>query len=418
MEMTKATGEMVKSEEMFKASEVNKTKEMLKSAEHLKDKLIKTRREFHMYPEISGCEAETSKKVASYLNKLGFKVTEGVGGYGVVAEMKGNKPGKTVALRADMDALQIQEMNEVPYKSKHDGVMHACGHDNHMTILLGAAELIAGHMKQGEVQGTVRLIFQPSEEKSPVGGSRKMIAEGALDDVDAVFGLHVWPDIPQGKIGVKSGAVMAASDHFTVTIHGKSSHAARPDEGIDALLLGAQFVQAVQNIVSREVNPASPAVVTIGRMEAGTRYNIVAETCTLEGTCRTLNEDVRDHIEKQLKQVLDGICLMHGASGELNYERGYMAVINDEEMVLTARETVAELFGGKAVASVSEPSMCGEDFAFYLKEKPGALIWLGTGREPENTFPLHNSKFDVDEEILWKGAALMAQIAFDFLGKF
>lgn len=397
--------------------------DILESAKALNERLIKIRREFHKYPEVSGCEKETSQRVAACLKELGYEVyevSERVGGYGVLAVLRGDlagsgeadAAGRTVALRADMDALQIQELNDVEYKSKNTGVMHACGHDNHMTILLGVAELLA--QQKENLNGTVKLIFQPAEELSPVGGSRKMIAEGVLKDVDAIFGLHVWPDLPHGTVGVKAGPLMAASDHFSVTIHGKSSHAAKPDSGIDAVVMGAQFVEAIQNIVSRETSPLKSAVITIGTFHAGTRYNIIAEQCVLEGTCRTLNEDVRANTEKRLQNILDGICLMHGVKGELNYQRGYMAVDNDAEMTEQIKQAAVHLFGAEAVEEIKEPSMCAEDFAFYLKERPGAFVWLGTGTD-EQKYPLHNSRFDVDEDILWRGAALLAETALEFL---
>lgn len=385
---------------------------MIESAKGLNEKLVEIRRDFHMHPEISGCEKETGTKIARYLKKLGYEVQENVGGYGVIGVIMGEKPGKTVALRADMDALQIQELNDTDYKSQNPGVMHACGHDNHMTALLGAAMLLA--QDKENLAGEVRLLFQPAEEISPIGGSRKLIAAGALDGVDAVFGLHVWPDLPHGKVGVKGGALMAASDHFTVTIKGKSSHAAQPNEGIDAIVMGTQYVQAIQSMVAREISPIDSAVVTIGRFNAGSRYNIVAENCELEGTCRTLNEDVRNYIEERMKKILKGICLMHDASGNLSYERGYMAVMNDDKMAAAARKTAVKLFGETAVVDLKASSMCAEDFSFYLKEKPGAFLWLGTGNGEEDTYPLHNSRFDVNEDILWRGAAFLAQTARDF----
>lgn len=386
--------------------------ELFESAKALEDHLTALRREFHMYPEVSGCEKETSKRVAKYLKNLGYEVTERVGGYGVIAVLKGDKKGKTVALRADMDALQIEELNDLEYCSKNKGVMHACGHDNHITILLGAAKLLAE--RKEHLAGTVKLIFQPAEELSPVGGSRGMIKEGALDGVDAVFGLHVWPDLPHGKVGVRAGALMAASDHFTVEIHGKSSHAAMPEEGIDSIVLGSRFVELIQSVISRELSPLQSAVITIGTFEAGTRYNIVAEKCHMEGTCRTLHEPVRNYVEKRMREILSGLCQMYHVKGELEYLRGYMSLVNDAEMTEMIKETAIRLFGMEGVEEIKNPSMCGEDFSFYLKERPGAFVWLGTGTE-ELCYPLHSSRFNVKEDILWRGAALMAGTAVDFL---
>lgn len=387
------------------------TASLLASAQGMSKELIDIRRQLHRRPELSGQEKATAALVSEKLRGLGYEVTEQVGGYGVCGFLSGGEAGKTVALRADMDALSIEEQNDVPYKSQTAGVMHACGHDNHVAMLLGAAKLLKDRQKS--LQGNIKLLFQPAEEMSPVGGSRAMMEAGALTGVDAVFGLHVWPSLPHGTVGVKSGAMMAASDHFSVTLHGRSSHAGQPDEGIDAVVMGAQLVQAVQDLVSREISPLRPAVVTIGRFRAGSRYNILAETCELEGTCRTFHEAVRSHIEKRLKAIVDGICLMHGAEGELHYERGYAAVVNHEAMTNISFAAASHLFGEEKAVRVEEASMCAEDFAFYLKERPGSFVWLGTGTETLS-YPLHNARFDVDEDILWRGAALLAQTAVEF----
>ena len=387
------------------------------SAKAFMPKLSEIRRDFHMHPEVSQHEERTGKKVAEYLKEMGCdEVYENVGGYGVVGVIKGKKPGKVVALRADMDALQIQEMNEVPYKSQNDGVMHACGHDNHMTGLLGAAMLLCE--RREEIAGTVKLIFQPAEEMSPVGGSRGMLHSGYMDDVEAVFGLHVWPDLPHGKIGVKAGPLMAATDHFTINIHGKTAHGAKPNQGIDAVVLGSQFVMAAQTIVSRKVDPLDNAVVTFGIFNAGTRYNIIAGDCTLDGTVRTLNEDTRAMIEDSMRKTLDGLCLQSGATADINYGHGYPALVNHEEDAELIRNTAIKLFGKDDVVDVKLPAMPAEDFSFYLKEKKGAFVWLGTAKpEQDPVWPLHNSRFDVDEDILWRGSSLLAQTAIDYLNK-
>ena len=387
---------------------------IVESAKALMPKLVEIRRDFHEYPETSQNEVETSRKVASYLKEMGCdQVIEDVGGHGVIGVIKGKKDGKTVALRADMDALQIQEMNDVEYKSRNDGVMHACGHDNHMTGLLGAAKLLC--QNRDEICGTVKLVFQPAEEFSPIGGSRGMLESGYLDDIGAIFGLHVWPDLPHGTVGIKAGPLMAATDHFTITIHGKTAHGAKPDQGIDAVVLGAQFVMAAQSIVSRKVNPLDNAVVTFGIFNAGTRYNIIAGECVLDGTVRTLNEKTRDMIEETMRKLLDGLCLQSGATADIVYGRGYPALVNHAEDAALVRRTAVSLFGEENVEDVQDPAMPAEDFSFYLKEKKGAFVWLGTAKEGKEVWPLHNSRFDVDEDILWRGAALLAQTAMDYL---
>jgi len=376
--------------------------------------LIEIRRDFHEYPEVSQHEERTSGKVAAYLREMGCdEVIEHVGGYGVIGIIKGGQEGKVVALRADMDALQIQEMNDVEYKSRNDGVMHACGHDNHMTGLLGAAKLLCQNRSQ--IHGTVKLVFQPAEEMSPVGGSRGMLESGLLDDIGAIFGLHVWPDLPHGKVGVKAGPLMAATDHFTITIHGKTAHGAKPNQGIDAVVLGAQFVMAAQSFVSRKVDPLDSAVVTFGIFNAGTRYNIIAGECVLDGTVRTLNEGTRDMIEDSMRKLLDAICLQSGATADIVYGRGYPALVNHEKDAELIRKTAVSLFGEDGVVDVKNPAMPAEDFSFYLKERQGAFVWLGTGKEGVEPWPLHNSRFDVDEDVLWRGAALLAQTAMDYL---
>ena len=379
------------------------------SAKAIEEHLRQLRREFHRHPETSGNERETAARIVRELEDIGgFEIREGVGGNGVIAELSGALPGPTTALRADMDALQIEEETGLSFRSENPGVMHACGHDNHITMALGAARLLA--QGKDELRGRVRMIFQPSEELSPQGGSRKMIEEGALEGVDAVFGMHVWPDLPLGKVGVKAGPLMAASDHFTVTIKGKPSHAARPNEGIDALVAGAQFVTAAQTIVSRNADPMKSIVITIGRLNAGTRYNIIAGECVLEGTCRTFDPSVRDLAERRLSEVLAGICTVSGCTGELNYERGYMAVMNDGKMADYMKESADRILGNGTAVTV-EPAMTAEDFSFYLDKKPGAFAWIGTTPPGETVWPLHSSHYSPDEGVLWRGAALLAGLA-------
>ncbi len=386
--------------------------EIINSAKEIQEYLQNIRRELHENPEISNKEFKTSEIILRELEKFGnFNIRKNVNGNGIIADLIGTKEGKTIALRADMDALQIEEETGLSFESKNKGIMHACGHDNHMTMVLGAAYLLS--KRKEELSGRVRFIFQPAEELSPNGGAKGMIKEGALDGVDTIFSMHVWPDLPLGKVGIKEGPLMAASDHFTVTIKGKPSHAAKPNEGIDALVTGAQYVTAVQTIVSRNADPMKSMVITIGKMQAGSRYNIVAGECVLEGTCRTFAPEMRDLAEKRLKEVLDGICLLSGCTGELNYERGYMAVLNDGEMTKYMSDKIKEIYGEEALVEV-EPAMTAEDFSFYLNEIPGAFVWIGTTGEGEKVWPLHNSHYSPNEGVLWRGAALFAKLALDF----
>lgn len=381
-------------------------------ARNLQEELKKIRRELHQYPEISNNEKKTSEIILRELKKIeGFEIKENVNGYGIIADLKGKYPGKTVALRADMDALQIEEEINFEWKSKNKGVMHACGHDNHITMVLGAGIILS--KLRDKLYGSVRLIFQPAEELSPNGGAKGMIKSGALEGVDNIFGMHVWPELPLGKIGIKVGPLMAASDHFTIKLKGKPSHAAKPNEGIDAVVAGAQFITAVQTIISRNIDPMKALVITIGKIQGGSRYNIVAGECILEGTCRTFSPEVRDLAENRMKEILDGVCLLSGCSGELNYERGYMSVINDKEMVEYFTRITKKLYGDESIIEV-DPAMTAEDFSFYLNERPGAFAWIGTTAEGEKIYPLHNSHYNPDEEVLWRGSALFAELVLNF----
>ena len=388
--------------------------DIVERAQAIQARLQELRRTFHAHPEPSRGEFETAKRVKRELEDIGgYAIRSGVGGCGLLADLDSGRPGPKLALRADMDALQVKEDTGLPCSSLNEGVMHACGHDNHITMLLGAARLLQDLNREGKLRGSVRLIFQPAEELSPHGGSRYMIAAGALDDVDAVFGLHVWPELPLGQVGVKAGPLMAASDHFSVHMEGMTSHAAKPQEGVDAVLAGAQYVSALQSIVSRNADPTKPIVITVGKFNAGTRYNIVAGSCDLEGTCRTFDPEIRDLAERRLDEVLQGVCQLSGCKGKLNYERGYMAVVNNAKMAGYAADTVRKLFGQEAAAEV-KPAMTAEDFSFYLAEKPGAFLWIGTTAEGEEIWPLHSCHYSPNEGVLWRGAALLTELVLDF----
>ena len=385
---------------------------IIELSKELQSYLIEIKRELHQYPEISNNEKKTSEIILRELRKIKeFKIRENLNGYGIIADLEGKFPGKKIALRADMDALQIEEETDLPWKSKNKGIMHACGHDNHMTMVLGAGILLA--KLRDELHGSVRLIFQPAEELSPNGGAKGMIKEGALEGVDCIFGMHVWPELPLNKIGIKKGPLMAASDHFMVKIKGKPSHAAKPNEGIDAIVAGSQYISAIQTIVSRNADPMKSLVITIGKIQGGSRYNIVAGECVLEGTCRTFSPEIRDLAEKRMKEILEGICTISGCQGELNYERGYMAVDNNSEIVDYFIKTAKNLYDENSIIDVN-PAMTAEDFSFYLNEKPGAFAWIGTTKEGEEVYPLHNSHYNPNEDILWKGSALFTELVLNY----
>lgn len=377
--------------------------------------LVKIRRELHMNAETSQNEVKTSKIIMKYLDEFGISYKSGVGGNGIVAEIVGDKPGKVVALRADMDALEMKEETIIDFKSIDENVMHSCGHDSHMTFLLGAAKLL--NENKDKIRGKVKLVFQPAEELSPIGGAPKILESGLLDDVDAIFGSHVWPDLPFGKIAVKEGAMMANSDHFTIKFIGASSHAAKPHEGVDAVIMGAQFVNAMQTLISRNTDPMNSAVLTVGRFIAGTRYNVMAEEAIIDGTCRTFSKEDRMRIFRDMENLAKAIAQVNHGDCEYNYGFGYPAVINEKNSVKIVKESATELFGEDAILNIEKPAMTAEDFAFYLQKIKGAFYWVGIGSKMEKNYPLHSKNFYLNEEILYRGAALMYEIAINFLSK-
>ncbi|MBQ6583201.1 MAG: amidohydrolase [Mogibacterium sp.] len=383
--------------------------ELIAKAQAVQPEMIRIRRDIHAHPELSGQEKRTSEAVISELQRIGgYQIQSGIGGHGVLADLIVPGAKETIALRADMDALSVEEETGLPYASQNAGVMHACGHDTHVAMLLGAAEILMSFREDLPVN--VRLIFQPAEELSPVGGSRPMMREGALEDVTAVYGLHVWPALPFGVVGVRPGAQMASSDFFTVDIKGKSSHGAQPDQGLDALIAGTHFVHAAQTIVSRSCNPLRSAVLTIGYFKAGSRYNIVPEECRMEGTVRTFDPETQEMIENRLQEVLDGTCAIYGCTGKLHYQRGYTSLRNDPAEAERVRQAAESLFGPENAIVPDEPSACAEDFAYYLENAPGAFAWLGTTRPGAQEWPLHSCHYAPDEDVFWRGAALFAQL--------
>ena len=372
--------------------------------------ICRMRRHIHENPELSNEEVQTAAYMAQMLRSFGIETEEHVAGtHAVLGRLTGGKPGPTIALRTDMDALPITEETGLPFSSKQQGIMHACGHDGHMSILLGAAKVLSALRE--ELAGTILFICQPAEEKSPTGGAKQVVKSGVLDGVHAVYGFHMWPNLPTGKIGVRAGAMMAASDHVRVVIHGKSSHAAMPHKGIDAVVAAGQFITAVQEIISRQINPLYPAVLTFGRISGGTRYNIVADTVELEGTCRTYDIEAQDMVETSLGNMLKGLDMMYGTTSELQYERGYAAVVNSPKQAAFIADTVKACLGEQALADIQEPAMTAEDFSGYLQAYDGGFYWLGTTKLGQTMYPLHNSHFAVDEASLPIGVEVMVSLA-------
>jgi amidohydrolase len=390
-----------------------------RAARALRAKLVELRRDFHMHPELSNREVRTARVVAERLRALGFdEVKTGVAKHGVVALLKGGKPGPAVAWRADMDALPIDETLDVPYKSRTPGVKHACGHDVHMTVALGAAEVLAG--MRAEIPGTVKMLFQPAEEGPPEGeegGAPRMIREGALENPRplAIFGLHVNPSIAAGRVGWAAGPFLASADHLFVTIRGKKAHGAYPHQGVDTVLVAAEAVVALQSIRSRRIDPTVPFVLTIGSVQGGNRFNILAEEVKMEGTVRTLDEKVRERAHALIREILAGVTAAHGASFEMRWGHSNPVTFNDpaltERMVPTMKAVL-----GEANVLAWQPRMGGEDFSYYQKVLPGMYFWLGVGNEARGIrAKLHTPDFDADEESLVVGAGLAANLLLDFL---
>lgn len=387
---------------------------LLASAQALAGPLRDWRRHLHRFPELSGQEFETGKFVAQALAQIGL--TEIVPAYAqtcaVIATIQGERPGPVVALRADLDALPIQEGNAVPYASQNPGVMHACGHDVHTAVLLGAAQLL--WERRSQISGQVRLIFQPAEERSDCLGASHLIQAGVLAEppVDAIFGLHVYPDLEIGTMATRPGPMMASADVFQITLKGKGSHAARPHHSIDPILMAAQAVNALHQLVSRRVDPFQPAVLTIGYIHGGAAENVIPEAVSLGGTVRTLCPQLREQFPRWIEDLLQGLVSAHGGSFELNYQYGTAPVVNHPGTTAYAMQTLGQLLGPERVLLLPEPSMGGEDFGAYLQAIPGTFLRLGV-RSPEIAkIPgLHNPHFDLDEAALPVGAAALAALA-------
>lgn len=372
----------------------------------IKDEIVAWRRDFHMYPELKYEEERTSRIVEEHLRDWGYSIKRV--GTGVIADI--GEGGKTVALRADMDALPVQEENDVPYKSKILGKMHACGHDAHTAMLLGAAKIIAEH--RDELNGRVRLIFQPAEEGG--NGALKMIERGALEGVDAIFGFHVWMDLPSGLIGIREGPFLAGAGIFNGKIIGKGGHGASPHESIDPVPITAEAVLAFQTIVSRNLDPIENGVVSVTSIHGGTAFNVIPEEVEFKGTIRFFKREVGEMIQRRMNEILEGVTRAHGARYELSVEELTPPTVNDKEMAEFARK-VAEKYGLKY--GEVPPTMGAEDFSFYLQKVPGAFLALGIRNEEKGiVYPHHHPKFDVDEDVLHLGTAMEVALAFEFLG--
>ena len=387
----------------------------LKEAYNIKDELIAIRRDIHKHPELGFQEERTSKLIKDFLTNEGIPYKESAK-TGVCASIKGEKTGieKVIALRADMDALPIEEKNNVSYKSVNKGKMHACGHDSHTTILLGAAKILNEH--KADFSGIVKLFFEPAEETT--GGAPLMIEDGVLENpkVDFVVGLHVNEDIETGKIMVKSGSVNASSNPFKVKIKGKGGHGATPDVAIDPIVTASLIITELQTIVSREVHPARPVVLTVATIHSGTASNIIPDEAEISGIIRTVNEEDRTFIKKRFRQIVEGTAKSHNCSVDITIEEGYPSLINDTEVVNRILKAAEEVIGKENIVEQKESSMGVESFAYFAKERPAAFYYLGTKNLLKSTDkPAHGPFFNIDEEALPLGTALQCTIAYEYL---
>ena len=378
--------------------------------------VIADRRHLHQHPELGYEEVQTSAFVTERLRALGVEdVRTGIAKTGVTGLIRGGAgDGKTVLLRADMDALPIEEENEVEYRSQTPGVMHACGHDAHTAMLLAVTRLLLE--RRDRFAGTVKVLFQPSEELPP-GGAKPMIEAGVLEDpkVDAAFGMHMAQEQPLGVIALRSGPTMAAADRFTIEIQGKGGHGARPQSTVDPIAIGAQIVTALQTIVSREVDPTKQAVVTVGAFRAGEAFNVIPDTAELRGTVRSFDPDVRDQLEERIEALVRGVAVAMRAEVDFSYQRGYPATVNDPAMTELVREVATELIGPERV--VESPQIMGaEDFSYFLEAVPGCFFYVGS-RNPEKglIWGHHHPRFDIDEESLGTGIETMTATTLRYL---
>ncbi len=373
----------------------------------LQAQLVTWRRQLHQRPELGFREQLTAEFITEKLQQWQISHETGIAKTGVVATIEGNRPGRVLAIRADMDALPIQEQNDVPYKSQHDGVMHACGHDGHVTIALGTAYYLSQHR---DFSGTVKIIFQPAEEGP--GGAKPMIEAGVLKnpDVDSIIGLHLWNNLPLGTVGVRTGALMAAVETFELVILGKGGHGAIPQQTIDSIVVGSQVVTALQTIVARNVDPIESAVVTVGEFHSGTACNVIAASARLKGTVRYFNPNYAGYFKQRIEQLVGGICQAHGATYELNYQSLYPPVINDgaiADLVRSVAETVVE----SSIGVVPDcQTMGGEDMSFFLQAVPGCYFFLGAANSQIGLdYPHHHPRFDFDETALGMGVEIFVR---------
>lgn len=385
-----------------------------KRVDELFDELVEIRRDFHKYPELSEHEYRTRDRICQYLDSWGIQYEKGLADTGVMAIIRGKEGGKTVAARADIDALPITEVNDLDFRSVNEGVMHACGHDIHTTIHLGVARIFKE--MEDEFQGNVKIFFQPAEET--VGGAKRMIEEGCLENphVDYILALHIAPYLEAGQVELKYGKLNAATNEFTIRVTGKSGHAAYPEESVDPIVIAAHIITGLQSLVSRNISPLNSVVLTLGQIHGGVKNNVIAGEVTMSGTLRTLDPDTRVYAKNRIKEIVENTAKAHGAQARVDFEEGYEALINDDEVVDQLKETATRLLGEDKVSFKEHPSMGADDFAFFCKEVKGAYYNLGCGNKEKGwTAPIHSEKFIADEESIRVGTLLQIESLLELL---
>lgn len=382
--------------------------EIKDTAKKFAPRLIEIRRHLHAHPELSGEEYQTSAYIAGVLSSYGLNIRESVGKTGAIGELVGSgQDVRTLAIRADMDALPIQENADVEFASVNPGIMHACGHDVHSTLGLGTA-MVLSQLSEG-LPGNVRFLFQPAEETA--SGAKWMVKDGAIEGVDAIYGVHVFPSIPARQIGIRYGALTSAADELEIVILGESGHGARPHQAIDAIWIASQVVTALQQAIGRTQNPLHPIVLSIGQIEGGRAPNVIADRVRMMGTVRSLHPDSHATLPQWIENIVCGVCQTYGADYHLEYRRGVPSVHNDKNLMQIVESAAREAWGDNSIQILPEPSLGAEDFSVYLDHVPGCMFRLGVGYRDKTNYPLHHPKFEVDEDAIVTGVVTMAYAA-------
>ena len=380
-------------------------------AEKFAPRLIEIRRHIHAHPELSGEEHQTAAYIAGVLSSCGIRVKEAVGKTGVVGELSGNgSDRRTLAIRTDMDALPINEHTKLEFASQTPGVMHACGHDVHSTLGLGTAMILS--QLTDSLPGNVRFLFQPAEEIAQ--GAKWMVEDGVMDEIDAIYGVHVFPSIQARRVGIRYGALTSAADELEITIQGESGHGARPHQAVDAIWIAAQVITSLQQALSRTQNPLHPIVLSIGKIEGGRAHNVIADRVKMLGTVRSLNPESHANLPQWIENIVTGVCNTYGAKCEVDYRRGVPSVHNDEHLTRILEKATREAWGDECVEILPEPSLGAEDFSIYLNNTPGCMFRLGVGHGDRPNYSLHHPKFEVDETAIVTGVVTLAYAAYKY----